>query len=91
MTPRYHWEVFPHDREVPEHLVQELLGILVHAGVGALELVHNIAWPHEQPRLYDFSRLNRNLFGRGPQQTPRLREEHHIGWWKLRVLCLRSR
>ena len=36
-TPRSHWEMFPHNREVPEHLVQELTGILVHAGIGTSE------------------------------------------------------
>ena len=29
--------MYPHNREVPEHIVQELLGILVHAGVGMLK------------------------------------------------------
>ena len=29
--------MFPHDREVPEHLVQELTGIPVHAGIGTPE------------------------------------------------------
>lgn len=28
--------MYPHDREIPERLLQELLGILVHAGVGML-------------------------------------------------------
>ena len=41
-TGRYHWEMYPHNREVPEHLVQELLGILVHAGVGMLKPVFNV-------------------------------------------------
>jgi len=36
-TSRSHWEMFPHNREVPETLVQELTGILVHAGVGMPE------------------------------------------------------
>jgi hypothetical protein len=36
-TPRFHWEMFPHNREVPESLVQELSGILLHASVGASE------------------------------------------------------
>ena len=36
-TSRTHWEMFPHNREVPETLVQELTGILVHAGVGMPE------------------------------------------------------
>jgi len=36
-TPRSHWEMFPHDREVPEPLVQELTGILVHASIGMSE------------------------------------------------------
>ena len=36
-TPRSHWERFPNKREVPEQLVQELTGILVHAGVGTSE------------------------------------------------------
>lgn len=31
-----HWEMYPHDREIPEHLLQELLGILVHAGVDCM-------------------------------------------------------
>ena len=31
---RSHWEMFPHNREVPESLVQELSGILLHAGIG---------------------------------------------------------
>ena len=39
---RYHWEMYPHDREVPEHVVQELLGILVHAGVGTLQSTWNV-------------------------------------------------
>ena len=34
-NPRSHWEMFPHNREVPEELSQELCGILLHAGVGA--------------------------------------------------------
>ena len=34
--PRSHWEMFPHNRGVPEPLAQELIGILLHAGVGAL-------------------------------------------------------
>jgi len=33
-TPRFHWEMFPHNREVPEVIVQELCGILLHAGIG---------------------------------------------------------
>ena len=36
-TPRSHWEMFPHNREVPETLVQELTGILVHASIGMSE------------------------------------------------------
>jgi len=32
---RSHWEAFPHNREVPEELLQELSGILLHAGIGA--------------------------------------------------------
>jgi len=36
-TPRSHWEMFPHNREVPETLVRELTGILLHAGVGTSE------------------------------------------------------
>ena len=42
-TARYHWEMYPHDREVPKHVLQELLGILVHAGVGTSELASNVA------------------------------------------------
>ena len=26
--------MFPHDREVPEGIIQELTGILLHAGIG---------------------------------------------------------
>jgi len=33
--PRSHWEAFPHNREVSDELLQELSGILLHAGVGA--------------------------------------------------------
>ena len=36
-TPRSHWEMFPHNREVPDPLVQELTGILVHASIGMSE------------------------------------------------------
>ena len=32
--PRSHWEMFPHNREVPEDLFQELSGLLLHAAVG---------------------------------------------------------
>ena len=32
---RSHWEAFPHNRDIPEELIQELSGILLHAGVGA--------------------------------------------------------
>ena len=35
-SPRSHWEMFPHNREVPEAVLQELSGILLHAGVGML-------------------------------------------------------
>ena len=38
-TPRSHWEMFPHNREVPESLIQELTGILLHAGIGTSEPV----------------------------------------------------
>ena len=37
MTLRLHWEMFPHNREIPEQLVQELTGILLHAGIGTSE------------------------------------------------------
>ena len=36
-APRAHWEMFPHNRDVPEDLVQELIGILLHAGIGTSE------------------------------------------------------
>jgi len=36
-TRRFHWEMFPHDREVPEPIVQELTGILLHASIGMSE------------------------------------------------------
>ena len=39
---RLHWEMYPHDRDVPKELIQELLGILVHAGVGMLRLVSDV-------------------------------------------------
>lgn len=42
MATRYHWEMYPHNRDVPEELVQELLGILVHAGVGMLRLALDV-------------------------------------------------
>ena len=29
--------MFPHNREIPEQLVQELTGILMHAGIGTSE------------------------------------------------------
>ena len=29
--------MFPHDREIPEQLIQELTGILLHAGIGTSE------------------------------------------------------
>ena len=32
--PRLHWEMFPHNREIPEPLMQELTGMLLHAGIG---------------------------------------------------------
>ena len=35
--------MYPHNREVPEQLIQELLGILVHAGVGTLKQGLNVA------------------------------------------------
>ena len=38
-APRSHWEMFPHNREVPEPLIQELTGILLHAGIGTSEPV----------------------------------------------------
>ena len=41
-TSRSHWEMFPHNREVPEDLVQELSGILLHAGVGMSGPVLNV-------------------------------------------------
>jgi hypothetical protein len=36
-TPGSHWEMFPHNREIPEPLLQELTGILLHAGIGTSE------------------------------------------------------
>lgn len=38
-----HWEMYPHDREVPEPLLQELLGILVHAGVDCMTSCNSTA------------------------------------------------
>ena len=29
--------MFPHDREVPEKLLKELIGIMIHAGLGELQ------------------------------------------------------
>jgi len=31
---RNHWEMFPDNREVPEKLLKELIGIMIHAGLG---------------------------------------------------------
>ncbi|KAF9791947.1 hypothetical protein BJ322DRAFT_1026338 [Thelephora terrestris] len=31
-----HWEMYPHNRETPEHILQELRGILAHAGVESM-------------------------------------------------------
>lgn len=31
---RNHWEMFPHNREVSKELLQELMGIMIHAGLG---------------------------------------------------------
>ena len=33
-TPRTHWEMFPHNREVDQGLFKELCGILLHASIG---------------------------------------------------------
>ena len=33
MTLRSRWEAFPHNRKIPERLMQELTGILVHTGI----------------------------------------------------------
>jgi len=41
-TPRTHWEMFPHNRGVPKDLVQELTGILLHAGIGTSEPVADV-------------------------------------------------
>jgi len=41
-TLRAHWEMFPHNREVPEDLVQELTGILLHASIGTSEPVFDV-------------------------------------------------
>ena len=38
---RNHWEMFPHDREVPEKLLNELIGIMVHTKFGELQLSPN--------------------------------------------------
>ncbi|KAF9782854.1 hypothetical protein BJ322DRAFT_179603 [Thelephora terrestris] len=32
----FHWEMYPHNREAPEHILQELRGILAHAGVDSM-------------------------------------------------------
>ena len=63
MAARFHWEMYPHNREVPEDLVQELLGILIHAGVGTLEPESNVVLLMRS-RLYDFSKLDRGIFRR---------------------------
>jgi len=34
MTPRCHWEMFPNNRKVPDDILQELSGILLHSGIG---------------------------------------------------------
>ena len=44
MALRSHWEMFPHNREIPEQLVQELTGILLHAGIGTSELGLDVIW-----------------------------------------------
>ena len=30
--------MFPHNREVPDKLLKELMGIMIHAGLGELQL-----------------------------------------------------
>ena len=42
-TLRSHWEMFPHNGEIPEQLMQELTGILLHAGIGTPELGLDVA------------------------------------------------
>ena len=43
-TSRSHWETFPHNREVPEPLIRELSGILLHAGIGMSGPVLDVLW-----------------------------------------------
>ena len=38
IVTRNHWEMFPHNREVPDKLLKELMGIMIHAGLGELWL-----------------------------------------------------
>jgi hypothetical protein len=82
--------MFPHNREVPEDLLQELSGILLHAGIGTSGPRLGCRVTYEWPRLYDFSKLYRGLFGTGASQAPQLREGHKKRWRKLWVLRLRS-
>ena len=44
MALRLHWEMFPHNREIPEQLMQELTGILLHAGIGTSEPGLDVMW-----------------------------------------------
>jgi hypothetical protein len=37
-----HWEFFPHNRDVPQEVLEELKGILIHAGIGRFVFVEII-------------------------------------------------
>lgn len=49
----YHWEMYPHNRRVPNSLVEELLGMLVHAGVDCMTSQNSTA-PYSEGELTKF-------------------------------------
>jgi len=85
--------MFPHDREVPEQLLKELVGIMMHAGLGeSLVIGKTNILSYPQPRRHDLERVDIRLFRGGAAKIHLPCEPDQVRWqgrWVLR-LCGRS-
>jgi hypothetical protein len=57
-----HWELFPHNRDVPQEILEELEGILIHAGIGRFVLSRFLALLQLHPQDSMTSSVSTSLY-----------------------------
>ena len=82
--------MFPHDRKVPEELLEELTGIMIHAGVGeSCRLQLTCSLVYHPPRRYDLTWFDIGLYWRSVATVHFLCGASRLRWrsWRLLRLC----